>query len=234
MKEGFLMSNTTIDGASSRVAVAAIRTERSVGSDATWIERRTVFCPRSFGSVDAERCARCPFRQGATLRPEDETIRCEVVPAALPDDPLEFPVGALLRGRTTSVDAALPVDALGVLGLDQPLVPIVEDRGGRYLGCIDSALVTGAVDLPPRARALLLDSARAADVMKHTPSVPEDAPVLDVAIAMARTHSRHLPVVTRTNRVAGLIRDIDLLRVAASAHALRAAAQGFTERPSTR
>lgn len=176
---------------------------------------RAVFCPRTSGSVDIERCAACPFRRGAALRPEDETIQCELEAAATNDPLASVLVGALLRGPTVSVDAALPFAALRVLAVDQPLIPIVDGPCGHYVGCIDHRLVGVALDLPPRVRAMLLDTALVADLMGRTAPIAESATVVQAAAAMARAHSRHLPVVTSDGELAGVVRDVDLLLVAA-------------------
>lgn len=213
------MGQTTFadrDARSPKVVSVAIRLERLIGCDLSSASSRVAFCPRFRHEVDVKHCARCPFHRAATLGPDDTVLECEAGDAACPDSaepPSSTCVGALLHGAATLIDGELrfaPVRC--VVDVDEPLLLVVEGASGRYLGCLDRQLIETAQDLPPRVRALLLDSARVCDVMTRVTPVAEDASVLEAATVMTRARMRYLPVVTREGRATGVVRDLDLLR----------------------
>ncbi len=190
-----------------------VRLERLVRGDGSAPARRTVFCPRAKRTVPLDPCASCAFRAGGPLEAEAESIVCEVDEYVTPTL-ASIPVGTLVRGRLTCVARDLRFAALRAMGFEQPLIPVIGARDDQLVGCLATALLTVSYDLPPRARAALLDTAQVGDLMTCLPAVSEDEPLLAAAVAMRQAFVRQLPVVTREGRCAGVVDDLALLRAA--------------------
>ena len=186
--------------------VVSIRRVRIGARDGTFTPRRTVFCPRANQSVHLEQCEPCPLRSGGDVALDHVSITCTT-------DPTEAPraVGSLVLGPLTCIDAAMPFAALRTMRLDQVLTAVVEGDHARYVGCIRPSVFGVALELPPRVRAALLDSARVGDVMLATVPIAEGVTLLEAAGVMNRARARHLPVIATDGSVAGLLDDVTLL-----------------------
>lgn len=186
--------------------IVNIRSVRLGARDGTFTSRCTVFCPRSNQTVDLEHCSSCPFRSEEEPSADRQVITCTTSDA----DSVRA-AGSLVLGSLTCVDAAMPFSALRTMRLPQPLIPVFDGPHEAYVGCISPSLFDIALELPPRVRVALLDSARVGDVMTSTVAIAEEVTLLAAAGAMSRARARHLPVITRSGGVAGILDDVTLL-----------------------
>ena len=188
------------------IKLVSIRRVRLVAAEGTVTSRCTAFCPRANQSVDLAQCERCPFRseEGSDLDGLAMTCMIDHVEASPA-------VGSLALGPLTCVDAAMPFAALRTMHVPQRTNPVVNGPGAKYIGCISPSLLDVALELPPRVRATLFDSARVGDFTTATLAIAEGATMLEAARAMTQAGARHLPVVARDGRVAGILDDLTLL-----------------------